>query len=125
MSIQQHRSYFWFGNCLTSRKTIFQSCWDGQVIRRRGFDFKSHQGVLHGGVLAYKGSNRGRGGGGGGRATLDIQDNLLKNDHSFMHLFWSLICHIKQSELYFDKDDIKILFCRFKQDCNRKGVTYI
>ena len=50
-----------------------------------GLRFKSHQGVLHVGVFAYKGSTRvavGRrgGGGGGGRATLDIQ---FKNDHLF------------------------------------------
>ena len=37
---------------------MFLSCWEGQVIRRQGFDCKSHQGLEGGGV--------------GGR-TLDIQ----------------------------------------------------
>ena len=79
-----------FCNCLTSRKTIFQS---SVVLGRTGHTwtglrFKSYQGVLHGGVLAYKGSTRvAVGGGGGGRATVDIQ---FKNDHSFMHIYFDL-----------------------------------
>ena len=92
MSIQQLRTYVWFFNCLTSRKTIFQSCWDGQVIRGRGFE-----GVLHGGVLAYKGSTQGGGGGGGGgggRVRLDIQFKI-----TFLRMIIHLCTFILISEL--------------------------
>ena len=64
------------------------------------------------------------GGGGGGRATLDIQYKITCL-RMIIHLSTSLICYIKQSELYFVKEDLKFILYRFIQDCNRKGVPFI
>ena len=72
MSIQQLRSYVWFGNCLTSRKQFFsrvgtdRSYVDGVSILSltKGCSTKASSLIKEVPRVA---------GGGGGRATLDIQ----------------------------------------------------